>query len=117
MCGQRLWGESAHVRDTPLGPVSCGAASAPPSGTDVTRADPMRALAPARASRDRERRVPKRETSRCAARRRGSGTWRSVARCAQAEERRFHARRARAMRPRTQTTSVSGAFGVMGGAP
>ncbi len=68
MCGQRFRG-SLPMSGIHLYPVSCGGQCAS-SGTDVTRA-----IQGAGPPSDRIERawVPKRETSRCAARRRGSG--------------------------------------------
>ena len=90
--------------------------TAAPIGAAVSMADPMRALAPARARRERDRLVPNRVTRNLVALRRPAGASRRVARCARAEDRRPQANSARPTRARTHTTSVSGALGVIGGA-
>ena len=109
-------GVSAHVRDMSGASASRGEARAAPIGAAVSMADPMRALAPARARRERDRLVPNRVTRNLVALRRPAGASRRVARCARAEDRRPQANSARPTRARTHTTSVSGALGVIGGA-
>ena len=109
-------GVSAHVRDMSGASASRGEARAAPIGAAVSMADPMRALAPARARRERDRLVPNRVTRNLVALRRPAGASRRVARCARAEDRRPQANSATPTRARTHTTSVSGALGVIGGA-
>ena len=56
--GSEGCGLSAHVSETPGDELSCGAAIEAATGAALTSADPMSALAPARASIERASLVP-----------------------------------------------------------
>ena len=82
--GSGVLGLSPHVSET-VGEVwSSGDAREAAAGAPVTSAEPISALAPARASRERERWVPQRETKKRAARRAAGGATRRSARWAHA---------------------------------
>ena len=114
--GSEGCGLSAHVSETPGDELSCGAAIEAATGAALTSADPMSALAPARASIERASLVPQRATSACATRRTAGGAPRRSARWAHAELRRPQISRKSASTPSIQTTRVSGCSGSRGGA-
>ena len=114
--GSQGCGLSAHVSESPGDELSCGAAIEAAIGAVLTSADPMSALAPARASIERASLVPQRATSPCATRRTAGGAPRRSTRWAHAELRRLQISRKSARAPSIRRIRVSGCSGSRGGA-